>query len=98
MKSFPLQSSLSWWLTLSIVYTIHIMRTYSTAEVAKLIGVSKNTLLRWLYSGKVSEPRRLMNGGQDVRIWRERDVSRVRTYKELNYWKGRGGTRVETQQ
>jgi excisionase family DNA binding protein len=69
------------------------MKGYSTAEVAKLIGVSKNTLLRWLYAGKISEPLHHTNGGQDVRIWSERDLYRVRRYKDAYYWKGRGGNR-----
>ena len=73
------------------MYTIHIMAGYSTAEVAKLVGISKNTLLRWLYAGKISEPRHQRNGGQDVRIWGVHDLSRVRRFKDANYWKGRGG-------
>jgi excisionase family DNA binding protein len=72
------------------------MSGYSTAEVAKLVGVSKNTLLRWLYANKVSEPRHQKDGGQDVRIWSERDLSRVQKYKDANYWKGRGGSRAKT--
>jgi excisionase family DNA binding protein len=72
------------------------MNGYSTGEVASQIGVSKNTLLRWLYAGKISEPRHSVNGGQDVRIWSERDLSRVRKYKDENYWKGRGGSRPKT--
>ena len=72
------------------------MRSYSTAEVAKLVGISKNTLLRWLYAGKVSEPRHQVSGGQDVRIWSERDLARARKYKEVNYWKGRGGNYRKT--
>jgi len=72
------------------------MGGYSTAEVAKLAGVSKNTLLRWLYARKVPEPRHHIDGGQDVRIWSERDLSRVRIYKDTNYWKGRGGNRQKT--
>ncbi len=66
------------------------MRTYSTGEVARLVGVDKKTLLRWLWHGKISEPARRSNGGQDVRIWKERDLVRVRQYKEANYRKGRG--------
>jgi DNA-binding transcriptional MerR regulator len=38
--------------------------TYSTLEVAKLAGVHKDTLLRWLRRGWVAEPRR------DFRRWR----------------------------
>jgi len=66
------------------------MRTYSTVQVARMIGVSKMTLLRWLWAGKIREPKRRTNGGQDVRLWNDRDVERVRKYKEANYRKGRG--------
>jgi excisionase family DNA binding protein len=66
------------------------MKTYSTVQVARMIGVSKMTLLRWLWAGKIPEPRHRTNGGQDVRLWGPKDVERVRRYKELNYRKGRG--------
>jgi hypothetical protein len=66
------------------------MQTYSTAQVARLVGVQKMTLLRWLWSGKVAEPKRQTVGGQDVRIWAGRDLERVRKYKLANYRKGRG--------
>ncbi|MBZ5686290.1 MAG: MerR family transcriptional regulator [Acidobacteriia bacterium] len=62
----------------------------STAQVANLVGVHKRTLLGWLYAGKIREPRRHTGGGQDLRLWSEPDVQRVRRYKELNYRKGRG--------
>jgi hypothetical protein len=66
------------------------MESYSTAAVAKMVGISKSTLLSWLYGGKVTEPKRYKNGGQDVRLWSERDLARVRQYKSANYRKGRG--------
>jgi len=66
------------------------MRTYSTVQVARAVGIDKQTLLRWLWAGKMAEPRHRKNGGQDVRIWTERDLERVRTFKEANYRKGRG--------
>ena len=66
------------------------MRTYSTAQVAAKIGVHKITLIRWLLDGKVREPRRVNQAGQAIRIWTDRDVERVRKYKQENYRKGRG--------
>ena len=71
-------------------YGILDMEGRSTIQVARLIGVHKNTLLQWLYSGKIPEPKHQGNGGQDIRIWRDRDIERVRKYKEKNYRKGRG--------
>lgn len=66
------------------------MRDYSTAKVAAEVGVSKLTLVRWLVAGKIKEPRRVNQGGQEVRIWTDRDVERVRKYKAAHYRKGRG--------
>jgi len=67
-----------------------LMKSYSTAEVAKAVGIDKKTLLRWLWAHKLREPRRRTNGGQDVRLWNDEDVERVRRYKQANYCRGRG--------
>lgn len=72
------------------------MQTYSTVQVARAVGVDKQTLLRWLWTGKVREPPRRKNGGQNVRIWTALDVERVRKYKEANYRKGRGRKKKPT--
>jgi predicted site-specific integrase-resolvase len=66
------------------------MVTYSTMQVARMVGIGRMTLLRWLKSGKVREPRRIGNGGVEARIWTEADVERVRKCKVKNYRKGRG--------
>ena len=64
--------------------------TYSTAAVARMVGIHKVTLQRWMLAGKIREPRRVKNGGINVRIWTDQDVERVRRYKEKFYWKGGG--------
>jgi hypothetical protein len=66
------------------------MATYSTSQVAREIGTSKLTLVRWLLAGKVSEPRRVSHAGQEIRVWTDRDVKRVQKYKQEHYRKGRG--------
>lgn len=68
----------------------NVMATYSTMQVTQMVGISRMTLLRWLRTGKLREPRRIGNGGIEARIWNIRDVERVRKYKEVNYRKGRG--------
>ena len=60
---------------------------YSTAEVAKAIGVDKSTLLRWLYAGKLAEPKHETFGGVDSRIWSAVDLERAKTFREQNYRK-----------
>ena len=63
---------------------------YSTKQAAQMVGINRVTLQRWLLEGKVPEPRRIKNGGIDIRIWTDRDVERVRRYKKKFYGKGRG--------
>jgi predicted site-specific integrase-resolvase len=63
---------------------------YSTAQIARIIGVNKQTLLRWLWAGKIPEPKHFANGGQKIRLWTDRDVINLRLFKEANYRKGRG--------
>ena len=66
------------------------MENYSTAQIAKKLGVDKKTLLRWLYAGKIAEPKIVKTPGSVVRVWSEWDLKRVSRYKEQNYRKGRG--------
>jgi site-specific DNA-methyltransferase (cytosine-N4-specific) len=52
---------------------------YDTSEVARLIGVSKQTLLRWIRTGLVDDVRRDQRGW---RVWEDEDVARVRRFQE----------------
>jgi len=51
------------------------LKYLTTAQVARELGVSKQTLLNWLYSGKVPEPPRNRRG---YRLWSASRVSLVR--------------------
>jgi hypothetical protein len=72
------------------LYYRRMARFYSTQEVADIVGVDKQTLLRWLWADKVPEPEVYESGGVKLRNWSHRDIERVRAYKEANYRKGRG--------
>jgi DNA-binding transcriptional MerR regulator len=65
----------------------HMQSTYSTAEVAREIGVSKNTVLRWLATGKLREPKRETFGGVESRVWSAADLERARAFREEHYRK-----------
>ena len=65
-------------------------QTYSTAQAAKLIGIDRVTLQRWLISGRVAEPKKVAAGSVQIRVWTDGDVERVRKFKKENYRKGRG--------
>ena len=59
-------------------------------EAARIVGIGKTTLLTWLREGKIAEPKRVLIGGMNIRVWSDRDVQKLRKYKEANYRKGRG--------
>jgi DNA-binding transcriptional MerR regulator len=49
----------------------------TTAEVARILGVSTQTIYNWLRTGKISEPER--NPLTAYRKWTVKDVDMVRT-------------------
>lgn len=51
------------------------MKFLTTLAAAHQLGVSKQTLLNWLYAGKVPEPPR---NGKGYRLWSETRVALVR--------------------
>jgi excisionase family DNA binding protein len=66
------------------------MKTYSTVEVAKLLGVGNDTLHRWIHSSVIPAPPVQRLGKVSVRLWTEKDVEKVKKYKTSHYW-GKGG-------
>ena len=57
---------------------------FSTMEAADCIGVSKNTLLRWLDEGLIDDVQRDWRGW---RIWHNRDIERVKTFQKAYHSK-----------
>lgn len=75
-------------LTVAVKYANGMcVKRYSTVEVARLTGVHKATLLRWLYSKRLREPRRLRVDHQEYRVWSQTDLRRVVEFKKENYRK-----------
>lgn len=66
------------------------MKTYSTKEAARQVGIHWVTLLRWQAGGKVTASEQLgMNGGKHWR-WTAEDIAKIRKYKKHNFRKGQG--------
>jgi excisionase family DNA binding protein len=63
------------------------MRTYSTIQVAELVGVTSDTLHRWIRDRKIEAPSLQSLGGMRVRLWSEEQVGIVKRYKAENYRK-----------
>jgi len=57
---------------------------FSTIEAANCIGVSKNTLLRWLDEGLVDDVERDWRGW---RVWRSHDIERVKAFQKVYHSK-----------
>ncbi len=53
-----------------------------TREAAELIGVSKNTLLRWFREGRVGDVGRDRNGW---RMFASHDVDRIKQYADRTF-------------
>jgi len=64
--------------------------TLSTADIARSVGVNRVTLERWISNGKVKVPKLIQIGKRAFRNWTDRDVEKVKKYKQENYRKGRG--------
>ena len=66
------------------------MRTYSTKESARQVGIHWVTLLRWQADGKVSASEEIgMNGGKHWR-WTSDDIAKIKRYKKEHFRKGQG--------
>jgi excisionase family DNA binding protein len=63
------------------------MKTYSTAEVAELVGISWDTIHRWMREKKIKPPPTQSVGRIRIRLWTEDDLDRVMKYKAANYRK-----------
>jgi len=58
------------------------MKSLTTSEVARQLDVHPITLERWLSDEKKLAPKTVRVGGQVVRLWTERDVEKLKRYKE----------------
>ena len=72
------------------------MSPLSTREVAAIVGIHRATLEEWLSKGRLKPPKLVRVGGKAFRIWGERDIERVKSYKQKFYRKGRGRKKQQT--
>lgn len=57
-------------------------KRYTSAEVATLVGIHKDTLLRWLRDGLIPEPTRDRHGW---RMFTENELLRIKSYSEKGH-------------
>ena len=58
-----------------------MVKTYGTLEAAKLIGVSRITLHRWLKAKKIRPQAIPLGAGRILWRWTDRDIARAKRVK-----------------
>jgi predicted DNA-binding transcriptional regulator AlpA len=56
-------------------------KTYTTAQVAKKLAISRQTLYTWMESGFVVAPEPITVGQRSFRLWTAADIERARKFK-----------------
>jgi hypothetical protein len=71
------------------------MKTYSTVQLAKHLGIGRDSLYRWMRAKKITPGRMVrvpLGGGVmfQSRQWTEKDAASIKKFMKENYRKGRG--------
>ena len=56
--------------------TLNVPTLYTTAEAAKLVGISRQTLQMWIVTGRIKAPELLRPFR--LRLWTEEDVAQLK--------------------
>jgi excisionase family DNA binding protein len=56
-------------------------KSYTTAEAAEQIGISRQTLYSWIESGEIDSPEPIELGQRSMRLWTKTDIERARKFK-----------------
>jgi excisionase family DNA binding protein len=57
------------------------MKTYTMAQAAKRLGISRQTLYSWIDAGFVKSPKPTAIGRTSFRLWTAADIERARKFK-----------------
>jgi excisionase family DNA binding protein len=58
-------------------------KTYTTAEVAEELEISRQTLYSWIERGHVVAPKAITAGKRSFRLWTSADIERARRFKGM---------------
>jgi excisionase family DNA binding protein len=67
--------------SVTISYERMDSKTYTTAEAAAKIGVTRQTLYTWINRGLIAAPRLIKTGKSSNRLWTKSDVESARKFK-----------------
>ena len=71
-------------------YYLSAMKTYTTVQLAKHLGIGRDTLYRWMKAKKIQAVRVTRLGNIRVRLWTDRDAAKIRKYMKQHYGRGKG--------
>ena len=54
------------------------MKSFSTTQAAKKLGITPMTLSRYIKAGKVPKPKTATSGGITIHFWSEEEIEHVR--------------------
>ena len=70
------------------------MEAYSISEAARILGVDRRTLQRWVREGRIPVPTTQVLAGVRLRFWTKKDMAKLSEYKSARYW-GKGKSRTK---
>ena len=75
---------------------MRILKTYTTVEAARELGISRNTIYQWMKAKKINGGRVIRFGisaGVTLRVWTEDDLAAIQQWMSENPYAGRGKKR-----
>jgi excisionase family DNA binding protein len=68
------------------------MKTYSISEAARILGLNRATLHRWIQEKAIPSPSTKIISGIRCRLWTKTEMAKLKEYKAAKYW-GKGMSR-----
>ena len=87
---------LGFYLTNAAPCGILYMKAHSISEAARVLGVDRRTLQRWVRDKRIPAPTTQVLAGVRLRFWTEQDMAKLKEYKAARYW-GKGKSRSRKQ-
>ncbi len=63
--------------------TLNVPTLYTTAEAAKLVGISRQTLQMWIVAGRIKAPE--LRRPFRLRLWTSEDVAQLKQVKRKQF-------------
>jgi transposase-like protein len=64
-------------------------KDYSISEVARIVGVNRRSLQRWILNKQIPRPKIEIVGGKLKKSWTAAEVAQIAEHKRATYW-GKG--------